>query len=62
MTSYYKKIVGKIINDDKEYFVGETARLRSLVSKEEANMERTAYDYMQKRLNILEAVSKMKKF
>ncbi|SGZ53552.1 CIC11C00000002160 [Sungouiella intermedia] len=62
MTSYYKKIVGRIINDDKEYFVGETARLRSLVSKEEANMERTAYDYMQKRLNILEAVSKMKKF
>lgn len=62
MTPYYKKVVNKIIAGDKEFFVRESSRLKGLISLEEKNMERSAYDYMQKRLNILEAVTKMRKY
>lgn len=62
MAPYYKKVVRKIIADDKEFFTREASRLKSLISLEEVNIERSAYDYVQKRLNILEAVIKMRKY
>lgn len=62
MIPFYKKVVNKLISGDKEYILNEIGRLKSLIALEEKNVERSAYDYMQKRLNILEGVAKIKKF
>lgn len=60
MLPYYRKVVAKLMNDEREFFVREALRLDRIVSLEEKNVERSAYDYLQKRLNILKAVIKMR--
>lgn len=62
MLPYYRKVVKKLISGDKEYFVKEISRLKRILSKEEENLEKTALDYMQKRLNVLEGVSNLRGF
>lgn len=62
MLPFYRKVVNKLINDEKDYFLKEIARLKRILSLEEKNIERSAYDYMQKRLNVLEGIAKMRKF
>lgn len=61
MIPYYKKVVKKLRDGDEHYIVNEAVRLEKLISLEEKNMERSAFDYMQKRLNVLTGIIKMKK-
>lgn len=61
MIPYYMKVVKKLRDGDEQYIVNEAVRLEMLISLEEKNMERSAFDYMQKRLNVLTGIIETKK-
>lgn len=55
MIPYYKKLLKKIQEGDREFFSREFARLERLLATEEKNIEKGAYDHMQKRASVLQS-------
>lgn len=55
MIPYYSKLAVKIASGDLEYFTKEVVRLEKILTKNARDVERSARDYMQKRVNILKA-------
>ncbi|OBA23501.1 thioredoxin-like protein [Metschnikowia bicuspidata var. bicuspidata NRRL YB-4993] len=55
MLSYYSKLAVKVASGDGAYVLKELARLERIITKNARDLERSARDYMQKRINILKA-------
>ncbi|KAF7999163.1 hypothetical protein HF325_006695 [Metschnikowia pulcherrima] len=55
MIPYYGKLVAKIAAGDAQYAEKELARMERILAKNKRDLEASARDYMQKRVNILKA-------
>lgn len=55
MIPYYRKLLHKVVEEDMDFIHREFARLGRMIETEEKNVERSAYDNMQKRFNVLKA-------
>ncbi|KAM9898823.1 hypothetical protein OXX79_006091 [Metschnikowia pulcherrima] len=55
MIPYYGKLVAKIAAGDAQYAENELARMERILAKNKRDLEASARDYMQKRVNILKA-------
>ncbi|GEQ70618.1 hypothetical protein JCM33374_g4296 [Metschnikowia sp. JCM 33374] len=55
MLPYYAKVAVKLASGDVDFVTRELARMEKILSKNARDLESTARDYMQKRVNILKA-------
>lgn len=61
MFPYYRKLLTKVMEDGTDFINREFARLGRIIKTEEKNVERGAYDNMQKRFNVLKAFTSSRK-
>lgn len=60
MIPYYEKVAKSVLANNVDYLKSELARLDRIVSSDAKHMERSALDYMQKRINILREVARVR--
>lgn len=61
MFPYYRKLLTKVTENGLDFIEREFARLGRMIKTEEKNVEKSAYDNMQKRFNVLKAFNTSRK-